>query len=172
MAHEIRVPTEMGDKNLVPFFKGWDWLDDPESPVEVNITRGTHIAPWATTLFGAYCVWLQEVRDKEVILNYEEETYVGSFLERIGLPQLLGYETTSSAFPDQRICPLARIRNSKEVAPFVAKLMNLLALEDEEIADAVKYALVELLRNVVQHARSRIGGWPRPFIFRRQVWLM
>lgn len=158
MAHEIRVPTELGDKNLVPFFKGWRWLDDPESPVEVNLTRGTHIAPWAVTLFGAYCVWLQEVRDKEIILNYEEGTFLGSFLERIGLPQLLGYETIPRTIPDQRICPLTRIKSSKEVAPFVAKVMNLVALEDEEVADAVKYALVELLRNVVQHARSKIGG--------------
>ena len=158
MAHEIPVPTALGDKDLAPFFHGWRWLDDPESPVEVNLTRGTHIAPWAVTLFGAYCVWLREVRNKQVILNYEENTYVGTFLERIGLPQLLGYEVPASAASDQRICPLTRIEHSKEVAPFVAKVMSLVAIEDNEVADAVKYSLVELLRNVVQHARSRIGG--------------
>ncbi len=158
MSFDINVPEELGDKNLLAFFKGWNWHDDPESPVELNIKRGTHVAPWAATLFGAYALWLKEVRDKEVFLDYEEDTYLGSFLERIGLPQLLGYAVTPSKNDSQRICPLQRIRSSKEIAPFVNSVMELLALEDSEVADAVKYSLVELLRNVVQHSRSRIGG--------------
>jgi hypothetical protein len=36
--------------------------------------------------------------------------------------------------------------------------MRLLQIEDPEIEGAVRYSLVELLRNVVQHAHSSIGG--------------
>ena len=70
MSHEINVPEMLGDKNLPNFFKGWDWDDNPVSPVEINIFKGTHLAPWAVTLFGAYALWLREVRKKTVILNY------------------------------------------------------------------------------------------------------
>lgn len=158
MSFEINVPEKLGDKNLLAFFKGWTWHDDPESPVEINVKRGTHIAPWAATLFGAYAIWLKEVRNKEVFLDYGENTYLGTFLERIGLPQLLGYKVAPNPHDFQRICPLQRIKDSKEIAPFVSSVMELLELEDTEVADAVKYSLVELLRNVVQHSRSRIGG--------------
>ena len=40
----------------------------------------------------------------------------------------------------------------------MSSLVDLLAVEDEEIADAIRYSLIELLRNVVQHAASRIGA--------------
>ena len=36
--------------------------------------------------------------------------------------------------------------------------MDILDLEDEEVAGAVKYGLIELLRNVVQHSGSQFGG--------------
>lgn len=158
MSLHINVPGPLGDKDLINFFKGWSWYDDPESPVIIRFNPGTHVAPWAVALFGAYALWLREVRGKDVELNYESGTYLGSFLERIGLPQLLGYQVDSDNRDEQRISPLTRITTSKEVAPFVASVMSMLAIDDEEVADAIKYSLVELLRNVVQHARSRIGG--------------
>lgn len=158
MSFDITVPCTLGDKNLANFFKGWQWFDDPGSPITIRFSPGTHVAPWAAALFGAYALWLREVRSKAVLLEYEPETYLGSFLERIGLPQLLGYSVVGGTHNEQRICPLTRIRTSAEVAPFVSSVMSMLAIEDVEVADAIKYSLVELLRNVVQHARSRIGG--------------
>ena len=59
---------------------------------------------------------------------------------------------------EQRIFPLTRITESKQIAPIANSLMSMLSIGDEEVEGAVKYALVELLRNVVQHSRSRIGG--------------
>jgi hypothetical protein len=158
MTHEINVPEMLGDKSLQKFFKGWFWDDDPASPVKINIYKGTHLAPWATTLFGAYALWLKEVRKKEVTLDYERDTYLGRFLERMGLPQLLGEKLDYVDDISQRICPLTRISNSSEIAPFVRTVMELLDIDDIEIADAIKYSLVELLRNVVQHSRSSIGA--------------
>jgi len=158
MPFDIPIPSALGDKDLMAFFKGWDWLDDPPSPVTFQVSRGTHIAPWAATLFGAYAIWLQEVRDKEVHLEYDPSTYVGGFLERIGFVQLFEDGESTEPDPAQRIFPLKRITSSKEIAPTVNALMDLLAIDDEEVESAVKYSLVELLRNVVQHSRSRIGG--------------
>lgn len=156
---DIIVPDLLADKNLANFFQGWNWQDNPDTSVAIRFDRGTHIAPWAVTLFGAYALWLKEVREKEVTISYEKGSYVGSFLEKIGLPQLFGINIENqSQITDQKICPLKKITTSKEVAPFVSSVMELLEIDDQEVSDAVKYSLVELLRNVVQHSRSRIGG--------------
>lgn len=117
------------------------------------------MAPWAATLFGAYAIWLKEVRGKDVTLEYDGSTYVGRFLERIGLPQLLGVTSITAPDPDMRVFPITRITESKQIAPTVNSLVAMLTIGDPEVEDAVRYSLVELLRNVVQHARSRIGGF-------------
>lgn len=154
----IEIPSALGDKSLCSFFRGWTWHDNPVAPVTINVERGTHIAPWAATLFGAYAIWLKEVRGKEVILNYDRNSYVGKFLLRLGLPQLLGESVGFSPEEDSRIFPITRISESKQIAPTVNSIMAMLSIGDEEVEGAIKYSLVELLRNVVQHSNSRIGG--------------
>lgn len=158
MTFTIEIPSKLGDKDLPAFFTGWAWHDDPPSPVLLRVERGTHVAPWAATLFGAYAVWLKEVRGKEVDLAYDKESYVGKFLERMGLPSLVGQQPQDVEANDSRVFPLTRIAESKQISPIATALMSILKIEDEELEGAVKYALVELLRNIVQHSRSRIGG--------------
>lgn len=158
MSFDINIPNDLGDKSLVNFFKGWVWHDDPPSPVVIHVPQGTHLAPWAATLFGAYAVWLKEVRNKEVYVEYNSESYVGKFFERIGFPALLGLENDNGEFDDKNIFPLTRISQSKDIAKVATSIVQMLEIGDEEIEGAVKYSIVELLRNVVQHSRSRIGG--------------
>ncbi|WP_434664441.1 hypothetical protein [Aeromonas sp. NJAU223] len=158
MSFIIDIPSELGDKNLAGFFTGWTWHDDPESPVILRIERGTHIAPWAVTLFGAYAIWLKEVRGKDVELHYDEHSYIGMFIEQMGLPNLVGQKPKAINNGDNRIFPITRISESKQIAPIASALMEMLRIEDEEVEGAIKYSLVELLRNVVQHSKSRIGG--------------
>jgi len=158
MTFTIHIPDKLGDKDLCSFFRGWTWHDDPPSPVLLSINHGTHIAPCAVALFAAYGIWLQEGKGKEIQLSYTEDSYSGRFLRRIGFPQVLGFDQEEPPDPEQRIFPLTRVRESKEIAPMANALMAMLQIGDSEIEDAVRYSLVELLRNVVQHARSRIGG--------------
>lgn len=158
MTYHISIPTKLGDKDLNAFYSGWDWRDDPPSPVVLHVEKGTHIAPWAATMLGAYAIWLKEVRNKEVSLSYDPATYTGRFLEKIGLPQITGQPTRLVEGNEDRVFPLTRITESKQISPIASSIMELLAIDDEEVEAAVKYSLVELLRNVVQHSRSRIGG--------------
>lgn len=159
MPFVINVPEELGDKNLPSFFRGWNWLDNPpDQKITLNVQRGTHIAPWAATLFATYAIWLKEVRGRDVELTYDPDTYVGKFLQRIGLPQLLGSGDHPHPVPNQRIFPLTRITDSKQIAKVASSLVEMLKIDDTEVEDAIKYSLIELLRNVVQHSRSRIGG--------------
>ncbi|MDO1527906.1 hypothetical protein QMK61_03590 [Fulvimonas sp. R45] len=158
MTRPIKIPGSLGDKDLEGFFRGWNWYDDPESPVVFNVERGTHIAPWAAGLFGAYALWLKEVRGKEVQLEYDKGSYVGRFLTKVGFTKLFGIEDEVAAVDSQRIFPLTRITESKQIPTIANAIIAMLEIGDEEVEDALKYSLVELLRNVVQHANSRIGG--------------
>lgn len=158
MPFTINIPTDLGDKALNRFFSGWTWHDNPPDPVLIRIDRGTHLAPWAITLFAAYALWLKEVRFRNVCLEYETDSYSGRFIEKIGLPQILGQSASLADINDAKIFPLTRVSESKQIAPTASSLMEILSINDEEVEGAVKYSLIELLRNVVQHSRSRIGG--------------
>lgn len=155
----IQVPAELPDKGLTSFFRGWKWMDDPPSPVTLDFSQTNFVAPWAATLFAAYGVWLREVRGKEVRVWIDETTSAGNFLLRSGLQQVVaGVDDTPISGRNDRILPLRRIRSSSEIPTYASEVMRVLALDDEEVAGAIKYSIVELLRNVVQHSRSRIGG--------------
>ena len=156
----ISVPDPLTDKSLVPFFLGWQWHDDvPPESVAIDFSRSTFAAPWVAAMFGAYGCWLRGSQGREVKLWLDENSQVGNFLKRARLPQLLGGESEDvGASGADRIFPLTQIHKSKEIQPCVNELMRLLAIEDPEIADAIRYSLVELLRNVVQHAYSDIGA--------------
>ena len=155
----IEVPERLADRSIEPFFRGWNWKEDPPEHVVIDFSRVNFAAPWVAALFGAYGRWLQDVRGREVDLWIDEDTNAGQFLVRAGLPALFG-QTGSAQAPEatSRIFPLTQIHNSNEIQPCVSSLVDLLAIEDEEIADAIRYSLIELLRNVVQHAVSKIGA--------------
>lgn len=156
---QIRVPDTLADKNLVSFFRGWKWHDPLPPSVIIDFSRAQFVAPWAAALFGAYGCWLRDVRGKAVDVWLDPETISGQFLSRIGLPQLLGKLNVEppTVSPD-RLFPLTQIYSSQDIQPCVVALMKLLSIEDGEMADAIRYSLIELLRNVVQHARSKIGA--------------
>lgn len=155
----IKVPDSLTDRSLVRFFRGWHWLEDPPQHVVIDFSTANFAAPWAVALFGAYGRWLQDVRGREVDLWFDEETDAGRFLVSAGLPALLG-KTGSAQSPvaTSRIFPLTQIHSSNEIQPCATSLVHLLAIEDGKIADALRYSLIELLRNVVQHAASKIGA--------------
>ena len=152
----IEVPDPLTDKSLVRFFRGWRWHDDPppQESVIIDFSRSTFAAPWVVAMFGAYACWLRSSQGREVKLWLDENSQVGHFLKRARLPHLLGEETEDVGdSTTDRIFPLTQIHKSKEIQPCVNELMRLLAIEDTEIADAIRYS-----RNVVQHAYSDIGA--------------
>lgn len=156
---EIAVPDNLTDKALVGFFQGWRWVTDIRLPVVIDFKTCNYIAPYAVTLFATYILWLKEAAHRRVTVLADTKTVAGNYLVQTGLLELVGdaaHPPTDSR-PD-RMVRLTRIRSSKEIPDFATNLMTILALEDEELAGAVKYSLIELLRNVVQHASSAVGG--------------
>lgn len=155
----IDVPRTISDKGLREFFKGWRWRTDLYPPVELNFNTCDFIAPYGATLFAAYVLHMRELRKCHVSLRINTNTVAGSYLVQCGFLELLGegrYPTRTDR-PD-RIVKLTRIDASAQIPGFANSVMAILQMEDEELAGAVRYSLIELLRNVVQHSCSRGGG--------------
>lgn len=155
----IRVPSNLEDKGLNNFFKGWEWKKEFWPPVEIDFTTCEFAAPYAVTLFAAYTLWLQNVKQCNVSIKYDPSTPSGNYLLQSGFLHLLGISTTEAPMerPD-RIVTLTKISASNEIPKFASSVMKILQIDDEELAGAVKYSLIELLRNVVQHSGSAGGG--------------
>lgn len=158
MAFEIRVPDKIQDKDLVRFFKGWKWHNDFEDGETIIIDWSTcdYIAPWVPTMFASYAMWLQG-RGFKIQTRIDPTTTVGRHLMHIGFEKFLSGQTVEPC-PRGRLLPLTQIVSSKDVAPAAKEIVRVLDVEDEEIRDAMRYSIIELLRNVVQHSRCQTGG--------------
>jgi hypothetical protein len=152
----IGVPSDLKDKDLPQFFRGWEWINDPGDEVVIDFSRATFVAPWAIAQFAAYAAWLREVRGKRVEVWIDETSESGRYLSRLGFDAILS--DSQATFAGTARSRLVRISKSDDIPAYASSVMDVMAIDDEEMAGAVKYVVVELLRNVVQHAKSRIGG--------------
>lgn len=155
----ITVPNNVSDRGLLDFFKGWRWQTEPSSPVELDFEGCNFLAPYAVTQFAAYVLWLRQVKKVHVRVKANHSSVAGGFLLQTGFFEILG-EHPPGTTPGRidRTVKLTRITSSSEIAPFASLVMQILRIEDEELAGAVQYSLIELLRNVVQHSGSYGGG--------------
>lgn len=155
----IEVPSNLTDEGILNFFQGWHWLESPVGRITLDFRRTNFISPWAITLFGTYVLWLREVRHKNVCILLNESTVAGSYLCESGFLEILGDSTECPPLMSpERTATLTRISNSSDIPLFASRVLELLQIGDDEIEGAIKYSLVELLRNVVQHSKSPIGG--------------
>ena len=156
----MKVPDNLPDKNLISFYKGWCWPKNPDNSILIDFTDVNHISPWALTQFAAYGLWVKEAKHKNIKIKLNERSSAGAFIARSGLLDL--FDQADGAEIDEylpeKTVPLTRITSSQEILPFTKNVMNILKIEDAEIEGAIKYSLVELLRNVLQHSKSQIGG--------------
>lgn len=157
---DIQVWPDLGDKALLTFFERWTWNRSPLGSVSIDFRRCNFIAPWAVCLFAGYTLWLRHTKRRHVQLLVDPSTVAGSYLNHSGFCEMLELEAVSNGNPrvDERIARLTQISRSEQIPRFANRVMEILCLEDQEVAGAVKYALIELLRNVVQHSRSHFGG--------------
>lgn len=155
----ITVPPNVVDKGLVDFFQGWRWHPEPPPPVEVDFQGCNFIAPYGATLFAAYILWLKQVKHRSVSIRSRKTSVAGNFLVESGFFELFGERTqkVEEVRPDRTV-KLTRIATSAEIPAFATSVMEILQIDDEELAGAVKYSLIELLRNVVQHSGSKGGA--------------
>lgn len=159
MKFQLSVPTNIVDKELTRFFQGWRWHNDPTPPIEIDFRGCNFLSPYAVTLFAAYIIWLKKTKKRSVRIHADRNSVTGNYLVETGFFEVLGEKEDSPSVdrPDRTV-KLKLISTSSEIPAFASKVMDILKIEDEELEGAVKYSLIELLRNVVQHSASNIGG--------------
>lgn len=156
---EITVPDNITDKTLIQFFQGWRWLTEPTPPITIDFRCCNYIAPYGATLFAAYILWLQETKRRKISIQANKNSVAGNYLLQSGFFDLIGEKNSSpTESREDRTVKLTKIQSSKEIPQFATSVMDILKIEDEEMAGAVKYSLIELLRNVIQHSSSKSGG--------------
>lgn len=155
----LEVPEAISDKGLLDFYKRWRWRTDLHPPVQINFEGCSFLAPYAVTMFAAYVLWLRESRRVNTTVKAAPGTVAGNYLVQSGFLELLGEAGYPAPIdrPDRTV-KLTRITSSSEIPKFTSSVMSILQIEDEELAGAVQYSLIELLRNVVQHSASKSGG--------------
>ena len=157
---DIQAWPDLGDKALLAFFEKWTWNRSPRDPISIDFRHCNFIAPWAVCLFAGYTLWLRHTKRRQVQLLVDPSTVAGNYLNHSGFREVLEQEVPSDETPteEERIAKLTQISRSEQIPRFANRVMEILDLEDQEMAGAVKYALIELLRNVVQHSMSPFGG--------------
>jgi anti-sigma regulatory factor (Ser/Thr protein kinase) len=156
---QITIPDNLPDVSIGNFFTGWYWIDRPDGAVTLDFRNANFISPWAITVFATYALWLRVARGKKVRVLLNDHSIAGDYMCRVGFLELLGIAAPPcSKDGADRMTELTRIQSSSEIPQFTNRVMELLDIGDPEIEGAVKYSLVELLRNVVQHSQSSIGG--------------
>jgi hypothetical protein len=155
----IRIPDNLPDSSIGRFFTGWAWIDRPDGTVTLDLRNANFVSAWAITVFATYALWLRAARSKSVKVLVDNRSFAGDYICRAGFLDLLGIDSPdcSDDSPD-RTTKLTRIKSSAEIPEFTSQVMRLLDIGDPEVEGALKYSLVELLRNVVQHSQSAIGG--------------
>lgn len=133
---------------------------DSTSPEELKITthaRWVNIHPVVLTMIAALGKTIKPDR-----ISIDDITATsGHYLDRMGLFEILGKESPYSIAehePAGRFIPITQIRTQDEQTKFITEMIPLLHLDAQQ-ADAIKYTVGELVRNVLEHASAENGAF-------------
>lgn len=159
-ARVLTVPQHLTDNQLATFFRTWTWREDVADELLIDMSGCDFLAPWALVLFSTYALWLGEERGVEATIRFSPATAGGTYAVQAGLYELLGVgrPAGSRGTSEAITAPLRQVQKETDIPVVVKGLVQVLRISDDELADAVSYTLIELLRNVVQHSRSPVGG--------------
>jgi hypothetical protein len=140
----------------------WHWqLAAGKTEVELDFSRVSFMEPWALAMFAAYGLGLRRagVRVRGVFLD---ENPANAYARAMGLDEILTTGESTAATrqwsESHRNTGLHVIRNYDDLDAFRRSTQRLYLQHCEDAADALRYALTEFGRNVLQHSGSPIGG--------------
>ncbi len=151
----ITLPNSAFLGNIDPFLKAID-ISKPDCLEITANKKWISIHPVILTMVAALGLNLPSKNIQCEKLEAKSKHY----LERMGLFKILNIKTgikITEHEPSGRFIPLTRISNSEELTWFTAEIVPLLHLEPKQ-ADSIKYVISELVRNVLEHSRSKDGA--------------
>lgn len=133
---------------------------DPSNPEILEIStheKWVNVHPAVLTMIAALA---KTVEPKNISINDITATS-GHYLDRMGLFDILGKNSPYSISehePAGRFIPLTQIRTPDEQTKFITEMIPLLHLSPQQ-ADAIKYTVGELVRNVLEHSNAENGAF-------------
>lgn len=151
---KIHIPNSAFLGNIDPFLR----MFDTSSPEILEITANKQwisIHPMVIAMIAALGLSLKpkQVRSEEI------EAKSKHYLKRMGLFDFLQIDSRIKIIehePAGRFIPLKQITNSEKLTEFITDVVPLLHLSSKH-AEPIRYILSELMRNVFEHANSKIG---------------
>ena len=142
-------------RNFDVFVRGFDPTDS--STLEIT-TNDKWISVHPAILAAVAALGLTVEPSK---IKFDEITAKsGHYLDRMGLFKILKQEspfTISEHEAAGRFIPITQIRNQDEQSKFISDMIPLLHLDPSK-ADAIKYTVGELVRNVLEHSQAENGA--------------
>jgi len=141
--------------NIDPFITAFDMSDPPKFDITTHdrwmsahpVVLAMIAAKGLTVPIGA--VSIDDITAKS-----------GGYFERMKLFEMLRVNSgirVSESDPSGRFVPLSQIRTAEEQTRFITDVIPLLHLQPEQ-AEAIRYILSELIRNVLEHASAADGA--------------
>jgi len=133
---------------------------DPSKPNELTIEthdKWVNVHPTVLTMIAA----LGSTISSDLITFDDITATSGHYLARMGLFEILGKKSPYSIEKHEsagRFIPITQIKNSDEQTRFITEMIPLLHLNPQQ-ADAIKYTVGELVRNVLEHAKAKNGAF-------------
>ena len=142
-------------RNFGNFLKSADLSDDSRLQITTN-PKWITVHPASLVFAAALALSV----DKDNATITDEVPPTGSYLDRMGLYDFL---STPSPFTitrreeSGRFIPISIIKTQADQSRFIADIIPLLHLPEEK-SRVIKYVIGELVRNVLEHSRSKNGA--------------
>lgn len=133
---------------------------DPTRPDELEITTHDKWVSVHPVVLAMVAALSRTVHPDAIVLDDVTATS-GHHLARMGLFNVLGKGSPYSIAEHEaagRFIPITQIRTQEEQSKFITEMIPLLHLQPQQ-ADAIKYTVGELVRNVLEHSGSREGAF-------------
>jgi len=158
MEVEINLPNQISLHTLGSFLKQNQFFPSEPSAFTLSFNPNfTHLEPFVLSMLAAWADYWAE-KGIPIACNNTDSKGV-DYARRMGLFNYLNHASSKELNTHEsagQFVPLCKLKNSSDVAAFMVEMVPILQKHHPKYAEAVKYSLSELTRNVVEHA----GGAP------------
>ncbi len=151
---KVHIPNSAWLGNIDPFLRNFD-TSKPETLQITANKQWISIHPMVIAMIAGLGLSLKPRNVKCETLEARSKHY----LKRMGLFDILNIESgieITEHEPAGRFIPLKQITNSENLTEFITEVVPLLHLSPIH-TEPIRYILSELMRNVFEHAESKIG---------------
>lgn len=143
--------------NIDPFIRSFDFTDPSRLEISTH-DKWMSVHPVALAMIAG----LGMTVPRGNVFFDDISATSGHYLQRMGLLELLGIDNIKPIVakdPSGRFVPLTVVKTAAEQTKFITDMMPLLHLDKApEQAEAIRYVVSELLRNVLEHASASSGA--------------